>query len=73
MKNTDLPPIHLHSLRHTYASLLINADVAARVVADRLGHASTSTTLNIYSHVFEASAVKAMQAIEVALFAKSSA
>lgn len=73
LKNTDLPPIHLHSLRHTYASLLINADVAARVVADRLGHASTSTTLNIYSHVFEASAVKAMQAIEVALFAKSSA
>lgn len=66
---TGLPDIHLHSLRHTHASLLINSDVTAKVIADRLGHANTNTTLNVYSHVFAASEVKAMQAVEMALFA----
>ena len=38
---TDLPQdLHLHSMRHTHASLLINSDVAARVIADRLGHST---------------------------------
>ena len=66
---TGLPDIHLHSLRHTHASLLINSDVTAKVIADRLGHANTNTTLNVYSHVFAESEVKAMQAVEMALFA----
>lgn len=60
--------IHLHSLRHTYASLLINADVAARVVADRLGHATVRTTLDIYGHVFRRSEEQTVDAIERALF-----
>ena len=67
---TDLPQdLHLHSLRHTHASLLINSNVAARVIADRLGHSTTKTTLDTYSHVFAESEVKAMQAVEMAIFA----
>lgn len=65
---TNLPIIHLHSLRHTHASLLINSNVTAKIIADRLGHANTNTTLNVYSHVFAASEVKAMQAVEMAIF-----
>jgi integrase len=65
---TGLPDIHLHSLRHTHASLLINGNVTAKIIADRLGHANTNTTLNVYSHVFAESEVKAMQAVEMALF-----
>ena len=68
VKAAGLPDIHLHSLRHTHASLLINSDVTARVIADRLGHSTTKTTLDTYSHVFAASEVKAMQAVEMALF-----
>jgi integrase len=68
VKAARLPDIHLHSLRHTHASLLINSDVTARVIADRLGHSTTKTTLDTYSHVFAASEVKAMQAVEMALF-----
>jgi len=69
---TDLPQdLHLHSLRHTHASLLINSDVAAKVIADRLGHSTTKTTLDTYSHVFAESEVKAMQAIDMALFRKA--
>jgi integrase len=68
VKAAGLPDIHLHSLRHTHASLLINSDVTAKVIADRLGHSTTKTTLDTYSHVFAASEVKAMQAVEMALF-----
>lgn len=33
------PPAHFHSLRHTYASLLVMAAVPLAVVAKNLGHA----------------------------------
>lgn len=46
----ELPLIPLHGLRHTVATLLISQGVDVRTVSGRLGHASTSTTLNIYSH-----------------------
>ena len=66
---SDLPQdLHLHSMRHTHASLLINSDVAARVIADRLGHSTTKTTLDTYSHVFAESEARAMQAVDMALF-----
>ncbi len=69
---TDLPQdLHLHSMRHTHASLLINSDVAARVIADRLGHSTTKTTLDTYSHVFAESEARAMTAIDMALFRKA--
>ena len=42
--------------------------MTAKVIADRLGHSTTKTTLDTYSHVFAASEVKAMQAVEMALF-----
>lgn len=66
-----LPDIHLHSLRHTHASLLINSDITAKVIASRLGHSTTKTTLDTYAHVFAASEVKAMQAVEMSLFGDS--
>ena len=59
--------IHIHSLRHTTASLLINSDVPAKVVSEQLGHATTGITQDLYSHVFAASKVKAMQALELKL------
>jgi integrase len=43
----------VHSLRHTNASLLIAEGVDVRTVAGLLGHAQPSTTLDIYSHVFD--------------------
>ena len=68
LRKGDLPEMHIHSLRHTYASLMINADVPARIVADTLGHAHTGTTLDIYSHVFASSEKRAMQTIQELLY-----
>ena len=51
-QNADalLPAIPLHGLRHTSATLLISQNIDVRTVSGRLGHAQTSTTMNIYSH-----------------------
>ena len=40
-----------HDLRHTHATLLLEADVNVKVIQERLGHSNINTTLNIYSHV----------------------
>jgi integrase len=48
---SGLPRIRLHDLRHTWATLALRAGVHPKVVQERLGHASISITLGIYSHV----------------------
>ncbi len=43
--------IHFHDLRHACATRLLLQGVHPKVVAERLGHASTEQTLETYSHV----------------------
>ena len=43
--------VTLHQLRHTHATLLLRQGVHPKVVQERLGHSTISTTLDIYSHV----------------------
>ncbi len=62
--------LHIHSLRHTTASLLINADVSPKLIAEQLGHASASITQDIYSHIFQSSKARAAQALDIALGGK---
>lgn len=46
-----LPAITLHSLRHTHATVLLEAGENPKVVQERLGHTTFTTTMDIYSHV----------------------
>lgn len=48
-----LPMIPLHGLRHSCATLLNYLDVNIVDISNILGHAQTSTTMNIYAHSFE--------------------
>jgi integrase len=57
------PDVHLHSLRHTYASIMIADGTPLVVVSSNLGHAQVSTTSDIYSHVIKSSAVKAAESV----------
>ena len=61
---TDLPQITIHSLRHTNITLLIAAGVPLRTVSYRAGHAQTSTTSNIYSHMIRTSDELAADALD---------
>ena len=51
VKASCLPRITLHGLRHTWATLALQAGVPIKVVSERLGHASVAFTMNIYQHV----------------------
>jgi integrase len=53
VKAAGVPEIRFHDLRHTHGSLLIEAGTPITVVAERLGHSQTSTTLNIYAHAIK--------------------
>ena len=55
-----------HELRHHHASLLISAGLSPRAVADRLGHADPSETLNVYSHLWPTDESSILDAIEAA-------
>ncbi|GAA4351808.1 site-specific integrase [Angustibacter luteus] len=50
-KRAGLPTIRLHDLRHTNASLALQAGVPLKVVSDRLGHSQTAITADLYTHV----------------------
>ena len=53
IRETDLPHIRLHDLRHTHATLALEAGVHPKVVSERLGHATVALTLDVYSHALE--------------------
>lgn len=53
MKKIGLEPISFHALRHTYASICISLGVNPEIVSKRMGHSNISTTLGIYTHLFE--------------------
>lgn len=46
-------PLHPHALRHTFASLAIDAGVSLPELADALGHANARITGEIYTHFVE--------------------
>lgn len=54
IKRHNLPNAHFHTLRHVSATLLIMGGEDIATVSGRLGHASKSTTLNIYTHAIKA-------------------
>lgn len=63
-ESAKLPPITMHGLRHTSATLLISQNVDIRTVSGRLGHAQTSTTMNIYAHSLRKSDEAAAESLE---------
>ena len=51
LKKAGLRRIRIHDLRHTYASLLIQAGESLAYVRDQLGHHSIKVTVDIYGHL----------------------
>ena len=64
IKNTGLPKVTVHSLRHTYATLMIADGVPLVVVSQQLGHAQASTTANIYAHAIASAQARAAQTFD---------
>lgn len=72
VKRAGLPPIRLHDLRHTHATLALSAGVHPKVVSERLGHASVAFTLDQYSHAIPALQETAADLVASLVFAEAS-
>lgn len=59
-----MPPLTVHSLRHTNASLMINSGVNIKAVSSHLGHCNISITCDTYSHMFEEYEARIANALE---------
>ena len=64
LKRAGLPHITIHSLRHTYATTILNAGVAAQNVAKLLGHKDGATTLKFYAHYINTEAITQLEKLE---------
>lgn len=51
IRTSGLSRIRLHDLRHTHASIALQAGIPIKVISERLGHESPGFTLKQYAHV----------------------
>jgi len=61
-----------HSLRHTHATMLIEAGADVKNVQTRLGHANIQTTLQTYVHDTEKMAQRSVELFEQLTTARTS-
>jgi integrase len=50
VRRLGLPVIRLHDLRHTHATMGLEAGIPVKIISTRLGHATTAFTQDIYMH-----------------------
>jgi len=62
--------VRFHDLRHTHATMLLVSGTNPKIVQERLGHASITTTLNTYSHVIPDMQSESVSKLEHDLFKK---
>jgi integrase len=63
----DLPQVRFHDLRHSHATSLLASGVHPKIAQERLGHASVSITLDLYSHVTETMQADAAKLVDTAI------
>jgi integrase len=51
LNRAGLPQLPIHSLRHTYAVLLLEAGADMKFVQEQLGHGSIQITSDVYAHI----------------------
>jgi integrase len=67
VRSAPVPVIRLQDVRHAHASILLGEGVPIPAVSRRLGHATVSMTLDVYSHVLPGMDAEAAAKIETAL------
>ena len=68
LENAKIDTITWHSLRHTYASLLIEQGENIKYIQTQLGHSSPTVTLNVYAHLMKPVNQEAACRLERAVF-----
>lgn len=71
VRAASLPGIGLHGLRHTFATLGLEAGIDTVYVSEILGHSSPAITMNVYQHTREDRLVGAVERVGDAIFGRS--
>ena len=72
LERNKLPHLNFHGLRHSSATFLIGQGMDIQTVASRLGHSTSATTQNVYSHFLESKDRKAANMMEKSFGKKKS-
>ena len=64
LKKHSLKKIRFHDLRHTCATMLIEANVPMKTVSTFMGHANIQITLDTYAHCTKAMEQQAADTID---------
>ncbi|MGG4219449.1 site-specific integrase [Paenibacillus jamilae] len=67
LEKNDLPPLRFHDLRHSVASILYDQKVDIKAISELLGHSDIATTEKIYTHRFDKTHKKTVNAMSIAL------
>ena len=63
LEKYNLSKVRFHDLRHTFATLLLEAGESAKVIQELLGHSSITTTMDTYAHITKRSKEKSVQTL----------
>lgn len=66
VRQHDVPPLRLHDLRHTAASLMLAASLSLFEVSRILGHSSIAITADLYGHLAQDTIDQARQRLDAA-------
>jgi len=64
LEANHLERVGVHTLRHTFATMLFNNGCEVKVVSELLGHSNTKITENIYIHLIQKQKLKAIESID---------
>ena len=68
LERAKLRRVHMHSIRHSFASSLIMAGEPPTRVANLLGHSSPAVTMRVYAHWFKDVKTEAINTLAKQLF-----
>ncbi len=63
-KGHDIPVLPIHALRHTNATIMVASGVDIKTASQRLGHSSTTITMEIYAHMLKEKEESAASALD---------
>jgi integrase len=64
LEHAGLPHMRIHDLRHTYASLLLQAGAPITYVSAQLGHRDAAITLRVYAHALPTASLREVDRLD---------
>ena len=64
LQRAECKRIRFHDLRHTFATMALEHGMDVKTLSAMIGHVSSATTLDIYSHITTEMEIKAAQKID---------